>query len=77
MPDNFGSFYEKPFRPLDSMSEVEAKGELEQWRNLYSWLDDEVKYWLTKVGETFRVSLRNGTTFTGQVGAVEYDMKRR
>lgn len=72
---DFGMFYEKPYRPLETLTEEEAKHELEQWRNLYTWLDDTVKYWLTKVGEDIRISLRNGQAYRGRLGAVEYEEK--
>ena len=75
MSSNESDFFEKPFTPTDKMSKADLETELTQWRNLYTWLDPGVQYWLTKVGEDIRVSLRNGTSFIGSLGAVEYEAK--
>lgn len=73
--NGYADFYEKPYRDMNKMTRPELEYELNQWRNLYTWLDPGVQYWLTKVGEDIRVSLRNGTSFVGKLGAVEYEAK--
>ncbi len=71
----FGDFFEKPYRDMKKMARPDLEQELNQWRNLYTWIDPGVQYWLTKVGEDIRVSLRNGTSFVGKLGTVEYEAK--
>lgn len=75
MGDNQKDFYEKPFTPLDKMSKEEMSEELLQWRNLWTWQDADVAYWLTKVGQPIRVTLRNSQTFKGTLGSVQYEPK--
>lgn len=73
MGDNYGQFFEKPYRPLDKMTKDELGKELLQWRNLWTWLDPEVQYWITKVGERVRVTTRNGITSLGTLGLVKFN----
>ena len=73
MNNNYGQFFEKPYRPSESMTKEELNTELLQWRNLYTWLDPEVQFWLSKVGELIRVSLRNGVSHVGNLGTCKYN----
>ncbi|MAF43784.1 MAG: hypothetical protein CMI54_06420 [Parcubacteria group bacterium] len=66
-------FYERPYTPIDRMTEEERAEELNLWRNLFTWLDPEVMYYLSRVGELCRVSTRSGQTYFGTLGACKYE----
>jgi len=68
-------FYETPHPPLSKMSKDEMQEELQNWRNLWSWVDNEVQGWLIKVGHTFKFIRRDYRTFFGTLGKVHFEPK--
>lgn len=73
--DEYINIFEKPFRPKKEMSRVELETELETWRNLWTWHEDVLQYWLTKVRSAIKVKLRNFTHVEGTLGMVHYELK--
>ena len=75
---------DKQFDDIDSMSEDDLRSELQQYRNLWTWLDDEVKYYLLKVGTVTRILTRGYQPYVGMLGMprfklseLEMDVDRR
>ncbi len=73
---NKKSFYEEPFDPLSKMSNADLEAELKNWRNLWSWLDMEVKGYLIKVGHKYRFVRRDYQVFIGTLGKTHFEAKQ-
>jgi len=68
MPDDFQQFYETPYAPIKDMSRSEVEDELTKWRNLWTWVEPDVQWWLTHVGAAARLVMRNYHVFSGTLG---------
>lgn len=75
MEDSFENIFEKPFRPYKDMSRKELEDELERWRNLWTWHEEVLTYWLTKVRSYVKVKLRNFTFIEGLLGQPHFEIK--
>lgn len=69
------AFYEEPFPAVTKMSRKDLEAELQNWRNLWTWLDMEVKGWLIRVGHKYRFVRRDYRVFIGTLGKVHFDAK--
>lgn len=47
------------------MTLKEKEAEIRHWRNLWSWIEEDTKYYLTKVGSVCRIVTRNYTGYLG------------
>lgn len=66
-------FFEEPFIPVNKMTKEQLAEELTRWRNLWGWIDMEVKGWLIKVGHTFKFVRRDYRVFFGTLGKTHFD----
>jgi len=62
---NVEDLLEAKFKDVRKMSRKELEDELSMFRNLWSWMNNEVKYYITKVGQQCRVYLRIGEQKVG------------
>jgi len=61
--------------PLAKLSKVELLQREEFWRALWSWIPDEVKYYVYRIGQIVRVYLRTYRGTTGELGTVKFEPK--
>jgi len=61
--------------PLVKLSKDELKQREEFWRALWSWIPDDVKYYVYRIGQIVRVYLRTYKGTTGELGAVKFEPK--
>jgi len=59
--------------PVGKLSKRELLEREEFWRALWSWIPDEVKYYIYRVGQLVRVYLRNYKGSVGELGSVKFD----
>ena len=62
-------------KELETMSLEELKKECKIWRNLWSWLPDNVKYMLLSTGKLCRVVRRDYHGFKGFLGQCYWELK--
>lgn len=58
--------------PIEELSEPEKDAELAHWRNLWTWLPEEVKYYTNRVGAECRFTLRNFQGYAGLFLGAEF-----
>ena len=64
----------KPWSPLDAMRQKDMREEIELWRTLASWLPQDVKYWLSHVGDTVRLVRRDYKQLYGTLLQTQFEM---
>lgn len=74
MPDDFQAFYETPYTPAKDMSRSEVEDELQKWRNLWTWVEADVQWWLTHVGRPCRVVRRDYHSIVGTFGQPHFKL---
>lgn len=60
--------------PISKLSLKQLREREEFWRAIWSWVPDEVKYYIYRIGQLVRVQLRNYRHTTGELGPVKFDM---
>lgn len=66
-------FQEGMQTPTNKLSLQQLREREDYWRALWSWVPDEVKYYLYRVGQIVRVYLRTYKGTMGELGAVKFD----
>lgn len=61
--------------PVKKFGVRELRKREEIWRALWSWLDDDAKYLLIRVGTTVRILKRDYKGAVGELGAVKFEAK--
>jgi len=69
------NIFERPYRPLKSLSRPELEQEVERWRNLWTWNEELLQYWLTKVRSPIKVKMRNFASVDGLLGQPRFELK--
>jgi len=59
--------FQEQFKDVKSMSEEELIEEVQMWRRLWTWIEEDVKYYLTQIGSPCRVILRNYQGYLGRM----------
>jgi len=72
---NLDSLLKGQYKDLNKMTVEEMKEELQIWRQIFTNLDDVVKYWILKIGSYIRVYTRMGRTNEGILVDVEFTPK--
>lgn len=75
MGDEFVNMFERPYRPLADMSLDELRAELERWRNIWTWIESDYQFWLTRIGTRVRFTRRDYKTVEGTLGAIHFNLK--
>jgi len=74
MGDEVVDIFEKPFRPLDTLSKAELQDETQRWRNIWSWLEPETQRWLTSINREVAVTKRNYKLIQGLLGQPRFEL---
>jgi hypothetical protein len=69
-----GGFLEGMQTPINKLSLQQLRDREAFWRALWSWLDDECKYYLLRVGQTVRVLKRDYKGSVGELGSVKFNL---
>lgn len=54
-----------PLPDLHKMSKTDLKEECQMWRNVWSWVPSEVKYYVARVGQQVAITQRNYKRYLG------------
>ena len=54
-----------PMPELSKMSKKELMEECQMWRNVWSWVPSEVKYYVARTGQQIGITLRNYKRYLG------------
>jgi len=65
-------FIEGMKTPIGKLTISQLRERESIWRALWSWLDEDCKYYLVRVGQTVRVFKRDYKGTTGELGAVKF-----
>ena len=60
--------------PLEEMDEDSLRRESQQWRNLWSWLPEDVKEMVLKSGQLCRVITRGNKAHVGLLTGIRFDL---
>jgi len=69
---SISQFIEELKTPVKRMTIKKLREREEIWRALWSWLGDDVKYFLLRIGSTVRVVRRDYRGTTGELGEVKF-----
>lgn len=69
------NMFKQPYRPMKDMARQELETELASWRNLWTWNEESLQYWLSKVGNPVRLTLRNYSVVEGRLGQPHFELK--
>jgi len=72
--DDFINIFEKPFRPMKELSRQELENEVERWRNLWTWHEEILTYWLTRINTPIKVKMRNFSSVDGVLGQPHFEL---
>ena len=72
MEASISQFIEELKTPIKSMSVKKLREREEIWRALWSWLSDDVKYFLLRIGSVVRIARRDYKSSTGELGEVKF-----
>lgn len=61
--------------PVSKIRATELRQREQIWRALWSWLDDEVKFYITRIGSPVRIIRRDYKGSVGELGQVHFDLK--
>lgn len=67
-------FLEGMKTPTKKLTITQLRQREELWRALWSWLDDEVKYYVVRVGQTVRMIKRDYKGIIGELGSVKFSL---
>lgn len=73
--DSFTDLFEKIQKPTKEMSKDELISELTVYRSLFTWCDDELKYWLTHIRQEYHVIRRDYKDIYGLLGQPHFDLR--
>lgn len=68
-------FAQEKWIPVQKMGLQQLRKEVEQWRTLWSWVHEDTKYYLQRIGQTCRVVMRNYQGHLGTMLAPIFDLK--
>jgi len=60
---------------LTKMSKEKLKEECRMWRELWNWLDPDVKYYLARTGKQVAVTMINYHRYMGMLLQTKWDLK--
>jgi len=73
--DSFTDLFEKQQTPLDKMTKDELASELTVYRSLFTWLNDDVKYWLTHIRQEYHIIRRDYKDVHGLLGQPHFKLE--
>ena len=72
MEASISQFIEELKTPVKGMTIKKLKEREEIWRALWSWLSDDVKYFLLRIGSEVRILRRDYKGSAGELGEVKF-----
>lgn len=72
---NFLDLFDYKFKPSKDMSKEEAIEELELFRKLWTWIPEEVRAWLCRIGYPTRLVRRDYHGFVGRLATPYFEIK--
>lgn len=67
-------FVEGMQTPITKLTVSQLREREATWRALWSWIDDEIKYYVLRVGQNVRVLKRDYKGSVGELGAVKFTL---
>lgn len=74
MESKISDFVEGMQTPINKLSLTQLREREATWRALWSWIDDEIKYYVLRVGQTVRIFKRDYKGSVGELGAVKFNL---
>lgn len=62
------------FQDIKKMKINDMREEVQMWRNLWSWVPSEVKYYISRTGQTIGVQIRNYQRYIGPLLSTTWDL---
>ena len=72
MESSIADFIERMKVPSKKLSLTELRHREETWRALWSWIPDDVKYLIYRIGSTVRLVRRDYKGSFGELGAIKF-----
>lgn len=63
------------FTPVKKMTRKELSDEVEMWRNIWQWIPSEIKYYVSRTGQTIGVQIRNYQRYVGPLLDTVWELK--
>ena len=63
--ENYIKLVKEQLEPLEKMNKQTLQEECKMWRNLWSWLATEVKYYTSRTGANIGIAVRNYHRYVG------------
>jgi len=63
------------FPLLNKMGVKELRAEVEMWRNIWGWVPNIVKYYISRTGQTIGVQIRNYQRYVGPLLDTTWELK--
>jgi len=60
---------------MKKMTTKQLKEECQMWRNIWDWIPSDVKYYVSRTGQTIGVQIRNYKRFIGPLLETYWDLK--
>lgn len=73
--DSFIDIFDKPKKDVKTMSKDELIDELQSYRNLLSWFDDDLRYWFGHIRQVFHVIRRDYKDIFGLLGQPHFKLE--
>lgn len=75
MENNLQTFLEDLQTPTKKLTITQLREREDMWRSLWSWIPEEVKYYILRIGSTLRVVKGDYKGSVGELGEVKFEMK--
>ena len=63
------------FQDLKKMKLTELREEVQMWRNIWQWVPSDVKYYVSRTGQTIGVQIRNYQRYVGPLLDTKWELK--
>lgn len=70
MANEFLNMFEEPYRPMEDMTREELEEELGRWRNIWTWIEAPIQWWLTKIRSYVILVRRDYHRIEGRLGQI-------
>ncbi len=73
--DYFEKLFQYRYRPLKDMTKEELIEELDTYRNLWTWVEEDLKWWLCHIRYHCRLVRRDYKGLEGVLGQCHFELK--
>ena len=60
---------------IKKMKTQDLKAEVEMWRNIWSWVPSDIKYYVSRTGQQIGVQVRNYTRYVGILLETHWELR--